>query len=207
MASAAPDGGDSGGAVTAASSAGFEQTFLESVSQGPRAAPRIWRPYLEQPLPRPVLENSPRLHNLIPDGKLELSLSDALALTVENNLDIVVQRYVVPFAETDILRTKSGQAARGFTGALYPSELNSAIGAGVTNAGGTGGTGNAGGITGGGGAVAVGPAGAFDPTVSFGFSWDRVTSPLNSVIVYAKARICAGSGDGNDARQRPCRLG
>ena len=95
-----------------------------------------------------------------------------------------MQRYVVPFAETDILRTKSGQAARGFTGALYPSELNSgAIGAGVTNAGGTGGTGNAGGITGGGGAVAVGPAGAFDPTVSFGFSWDRVTSPLNSVIV------------------------
>jgi hypothetical protein len=68
--------------------------------------------------------------------------------------------------------------------ALYPSELNSGvIGAGVTNAGGTGGTGNAGGITVGGGAVAVGPAGAFDPTVSFGLSWDRVTSPLNSVVV------------------------
>ena len=184
VASAAPDGGDSGDALTATSPAGFEQDFLQSVAKGPGAAPRIWRPYLEQPLLHPVLENSPRLHDLIHSGKLELSLSDALALTVENNLDIVVQRYVVPFAETDILRTKSGQAARGFTGALYPSELNSgAIGAGVTNAGGTGGTGNAGGITGGGGAVAVGPAGAFDPTVSFGFSWDRVTSPLNSVIV------------------------
>jgi outer membrane protein len=67
---------------------------------------------------------------------------------------------------------------------LYPSELNAgAIGAGVTTTGGTGGTGNAGGITGGGGAVLIGPAGAFDPTVSFGFSWDRVTSPLNSVVV------------------------
>jgi outer membrane protein TolC len=118
---------------------------------------------------------------LIHDGRLELSLSDALALTLENNLDIVVQRYVIPFAQTDILRSKSGQAARGFTGALYPSELNSgAIGAGVTSAGATGGTGNAGGITGGGGAVSIGAAGAFDPTVSFATSYDRVTSPLNS---------------------------
>jgi outer membrane protein TolC len=184
-ASAAPDGGDppSGGEASV-STAGFEQDFLRAVAKGPSPAPHIWRPYLQQSLARPTLENSPRLHDLIHDGKLELSLADALALTIENNLDIAIQRYVVPFAETDILRTKSGQAARGFTGALYPGELNSgAIGAGVSNAGGTGGTGNAGGITGGGGAVAIGPAGAFDPTVSFGFSWDRVTSPLNSLIV------------------------
>jgi outer membrane protein TolC len=131
-----------------------------------------------------MLINSPRLQSLIHDGKLELSVSDALALVLENNLDIVVQRYVIPIAQADVLRSKSGQAVRSFTGALYPSELNAgAIGAGVSNAGGTGGTGNAGGITGGGGAVFVGPAGGFDPTVSFSFSWDRVTSPLNSVVV------------------------
>ena len=128
--------------------------------------------------------NSPRLPSLIHDGKLELSLADAMALTLENNLDVVIQRYVVPIAQTDILRAKSGQAARGFTGALYPSELNAgAIGAGVTNTGGAGGTGNAGGITGGGGAVLIGAAGAFDPVVNSTFSWDRVTSPLNSVVV------------------------
>jgi hypothetical protein len=182
---AAPgDGEPVPGNATAAATAGFEQNFLQSVAEGPPLAPHFWRPYLQQSLPHPVLINSPRLGNLTRDGKLELSLADALALTIENNLDIVVQRYIVPFAETDILRTKSGQAARGFTGALYPSELNSgAIGAGVTNAGGTGGTGNAGGITGGGGAVLVGAAGAFDPTVNFAYSWDRVTSPLNSLIV------------------------
>jgi outer membrane protein TolC len=168
----------------AISPAGFEQDFLQSVAKGPGLAPRFWRPYLQQSLPHPVLLNSPRLGSLIHDGRLELSLADALALTIENNLDIVVQRYVVPYLETDILRTKSGQAARGFSGALYPSELNSgAIGAGVSNAGGTGGTGNAGGITGGGGAVAVGPAGAFDPTVNLLYSWDRVVSPLNSLVV------------------------
>jgi outer membrane protein len=172
-------------AVSAAQdSSGFEQGFLHQVEKGPSAFPHFWRPYLELSLPHPVLENSPRLHALFHDGKLELSLADAIALTLENNLDIVVQRYVIPFAATDILRTKSGQAARGFTGALFPGELNSgAIGAGVSSGGGTGGTGNAGGITGGGGAVSVGAAGAFDPSVSFGASFDRVTSPLNSLVV------------------------
>jgi outer membrane protein len=163
---------------------GFQQDFLNSLGKGASEWPRIWKPYLEQPIPRVVMENSPRLKTLIHDGKLELSLSDALTLMLENDLDIVIQRYVITFAETDILRTKSGQAARGFTGALSPGELNSgAIGAGVTSAGSTGGTGNAGGITGGGGAVLIGAAGAFDPSVSFSASYDRVTSPLNSLVV------------------------
>jgi outer membrane protein TolC len=160
------------------------QGFIENYSRAPKLFPDIWQPYVQRPIGLPVLENSPRLGSLIHDGKLELSLADAMALTLENNLDIVIGRYVVPFSQTDILRTKSGQAARGFTGALFPGELNSgAIGAGVTNSGSAGGTGNAGGITGGGGAVSIGPAGAFDPAVSFGFSFDRVVSPLNSVVV------------------------
>ena len=160
------------------------QGFLNNYSKVPGLFPNFWRPYIPQQIPMPVLENSPRLLDLIHDGKLELSLADAVALTLENNLDIVVGRYVVPFSQTDILRTKSGQAARGFTGASLPGELSAgAIGAGVTGAGGAGGTGNAGGITGGGGAVSVGSVGAFDPSASFGFSFDRVTSPLNSVVV------------------------
>jgi outer membrane protein TolC len=158
--------------------------YIRDFTKAPGAFPYIWKPYAERPVEPPALTNSSRLRGLIRGGKIELTLADALALTLENNLDIVVQRYVVYFAQTDILRTKSGQAARGFTGALVPGEFNSgAIGAGVSNSGSTGGTGNAGGITGGGGAVSIGPAGAFDPAVSMGFSWDRVTSPLNSVVV------------------------
>jgi len=53
------------------------------------------------------------LHDLIHNGKLELSLADALSLALENNLDIGVQRYLHPVAETGTLRTLSGQAARG----------------------------------------------------------------------------------------------
>lgn len=165
--------------------AGFERGFLDSIAKGPSASPRhLFDPYKPLSLPHPVLVNSPRLKSLIHDGKLELSLADALALTLENNLDIVVQRYVVPFAQTDVLRTKSGQASRSFSGALSPGELNSgAIGAGVSGAGGTGGTGNAGGFTGGGGAVFVGQAGAFDPTVNFSTSFDHVTTPVNSTVL------------------------
>jgi outer membrane protein TolC len=179
QASGSPDQGPSPTTLN-----GFQQESIDAIGHGASEFPRVWRPYLEQPIPRMILENSPRLHSLIRDGKLELSLSDALSLALENNLDIVIQRYVIPISQTDILRTKSGQAARGFTGALNPGELNSgAIGAGVTNAGGTGGTGNAGGITGGGGAVNVGAAGAFDPTISYLLSYDHVTSPLNSLVV------------------------
>jgi len=171
-------------AVVAQDAPASPQGFVNTYQKAPNIFPNFWAPYLQQTIPLPVLENSPRLGNLIHEGKLELSLADALALTLENNLDIVVGRYVVPFSQIDILRTKSGQANRGFTGALFPGELNSgAIGAGVTSSGSTGGTGNAGGITGGGGAVSIGPAGAFDPSVSFGFSFDRVTSPLNSLVV------------------------
>jgi outer membrane protein TolC len=183
-ASGDPNQGQAGEGAGAGGRNGFMQDFLNSIGPGPSEFPKIWNPYFERTIPHVVMENSPRLDNLIQDGKLDLTLSDALSLALENDLDLVIERYVVPFAETDILRTKSGQAARGFTGALSPGELNSgAIGAGVTNGGGTGGTGNAGGITGGGGAVYVGPAGAFDPSVSYSFSYDHVTSPLNSVVV------------------------
>ncbi len=95
---------------------GFQQSFLAGLAKGPRTLPHVWNPYVQRSLPHPILLNSPRLGSLIHNGKLELSLADALALTLENNLDIVVQRYVVPFAQTDILRSKSGQAARGFHG-------------------------------------------------------------------------------------------
>lgn len=170
--------------VAFAGYADAQQDFRRDYTQSPGLFPGFWQPYKEQWVAPPQLVNSVRLRDLIHNGKLQLTLSDALALTLENNLDIVVQRYVLYYAQTDMLRTKSGQAARGFSGALLPGELNSgAIGAGVTGAGGTGGTGNAGGITGGGGAVYVGPSGAFDPNVSLAFSYDHVTSPLNSVVV------------------------
>ncbi len=152
------------------------------------------KPYREAPIAPGSLENSPRLHDLIHDGKLELSLADALTLALENNLDIAVQRYVRPVAETDVLRTLSGQAARGITGALLPSGLSQgALGLGVNQFQGAGGVGSAGGISGGGGAVQVPQAGSFDPSVTFNFSFDRTTAPLNTVQVAGVPQVQTAS--------------
>jgi len=160
------------------------QGFLKDYTQATAWFPTILRPYQQQPLPATIVENSPRLRDLIQDGTLVLSLADALALALENNLDIAVQRYLQPVAQTDVLRARAGQAARGISGALLPSGLNAgAIGAGVSAASQGGGTGSAGGITGGGGAVSIGPVGTFDPAFNLNFSWDRVSSPLNTVVV------------------------
>jgi outer membrane protein TolC len=138
----------------------------------------------EQSVPRLTLENSPRIESLIQNGKLNLALADALALALENNLDIAVQRYVPEFSRSDLLRSQAGQSPRGFTGGNIPGGLTAgALGAGISGSGAGSGVGSAGGITGGGGAVQVGPSGNFDPTLSVNFSFDRLTSPLNSTIV------------------------
>lgn len=140
--------------------------------------------YRDKPVARMELENSSRVEGLIVDGKIELTLSDALALALENNLDIAVQRFIPSFSQTDLLRSQAGQSPRGFSGATIPGGLTSgAIGAGISGSGAGSGVGSAGGITGGGGAVQVGAAGNFDPIFNLNFSWDRVTSPLNTIQV------------------------
>lgn len=146
--------------------------------------PGLFGVFRERTVPRVVLENSPRIETLIQDGKLRLRLADALALALENNLDIAVQRYIPEFSQTDLLRSKAGQSPRGFTGGTTPGGLTAgALGAGLSGSGAGSGVGGAGGITGGGGAVQVGASGSFDPSLSINFSYDRVTSPLNSKVV------------------------
>jgi len=59
------------------------------------------------------LHNSPRLGNLIRDGKLYVSLQDAIALAIEDNLDLASFRYNLPTALTDLARTKAGGVSLG----------------------------------------------------------------------------------------------
>jgi outer membrane protein TolC len=66
------------------------------------------------PGPPPVrLSNSPRLKNLIRNGKVYLTLQDAIALALENNLDIELERYTPEIAETEVLRAEAGNLLRG----------------------------------------------------------------------------------------------
>src|SRR5262249_14774855 len=78
--------------------------------------PKSYNPlnaYSPDQVPKPALTNSPRLDQLIRDGKLYLSLKDAINLALENNLDLAIARYNIPIADTDILRTKAGGSFRG----------------------------------------------------------------------------------------------
>ena len=59
------------------------------------------------------LQNTDRLANLIRQGKLYLSLHDAILLAVENNLDVEQQSYQLAMADTDVIRAKGGGVIRG----------------------------------------------------------------------------------------------
>jgi outer membrane protein len=145
--------------------------------------PHFFAPYMSRWIPEQSMSNSERIHTLIREGKLYLSLNDALALALENNLDIALARYTPAYAETDILRTRSGGATRANTGAWQSSALfGGALGAGV-GGGGTGGGGGGGGASGRSGAINVGSVGSFDPIAGFNFGWDRNTSPLGITIL------------------------
>lgn len=70
--------------------------------------PNIFNQYSQSTVPAPSLTNTPKIDQLIQDGKLNLSLDDAIALTLENNLDIRVQQYQTWIAQTQLLVAKSG---------------------------------------------------------------------------------------------------
>ena len=75
--------------------------------------PRIWAPYTGISLGEQQYVNGPQIDQLVHDGKLSLSLHDAIELALQNNPDITVQRYYSWIAETDLLRTKGGGTQRG----------------------------------------------------------------------------------------------
>jgi outer membrane protein TolC len=78
-------------------------------------------PYTPSTAPELNLSNSPRLESLIHDGKIYISLHDAIAVAIENNLDLAYFRYNFPIAQTDILRTKSGGQANGVNDSVVQS--------------------------------------------------------------------------------------
>ena len=144
--------------------------------------PRGFYPYTVPSLAGPRLANSPRLQDLIVGGKLTLKLDDAIALALENNLEIAVTRYDLPIAQTDLLRAKGGGATRGVAGSYQSTTLFSgSLGGGVGSAGGVG-AGGAGGVLGG-GIDRVGSTGCCDPNLRVSYGWGNAITPLNYTVV------------------------
>src|SRR5579871_1779644 len=108
----------------------------------PRAAfPHILQPYESRALPQPNLGNSPRILSLMQGGKIYLSIDDAVALALENNLDIDIARYNLNIAEADLLRAKSGANILGVNAGIVQNTPGGGVGGlGGTVGSGTGGT-------------------------------------------------------------------
>ena len=130
--------------------------------------------------------NSVRLTDLVKDGKIYLSLSDAIALAIENNYDIAIARYDLDIADTDILRTKTGASPLGAPSGLITGTLGGSTST-LTTGGGPGGTtvgsGGAGSGTSG---LTLTTAGAgpspesLDPNVTAAIQFDRDHIPSTS---------------------------
>src|SRR6266496_4465061 len=74
---------------------------------------KITNPYRAAYVPPPNTGNSNRLDALLRGGNLYLSVQDTIALALENNLDIAIQRYGPAIAETQVMQADAGGFARG----------------------------------------------------------------------------------------------
>jgi outer membrane protein len=98
-------------------------------------------PYTPRHVAPPNLANTARIDSLMHDGKLYLSLNDAIALALENNLDIAIARYNLNIADTDVLRAKAGAATLGVNTGIVQNTPGGGVGGLGTQVGsGTGGT-------------------------------------------------------------------
>ena len=152
------------------------------------------------------LVNSPRIDRLIRNGVLELSLNDAIALALENNLDLAIARYNIPIAKADVLRTQGGGTFLGVnTGVVQNTPGGGGGGFGSSPAGG-----GAGGTTGGAGGAGAGASGlvqstlgsgiaiaSYDPDITGTFGYSNSTTPLSSEVIYGVPTLRSGDFAGN----------
>jgi outer membrane protein len=153
--------------------------------------PNPWFPnYLKTFEPKsvtaPVTTNSQRLDGLVHNGKIYLSLADAIVLGLENNYDIAIQRYNLDIADTDLLRARAGSNLLGVSAGLVEGTLGGSgtSSTSLSSGGGPGGTSTAvGGAGAGAGGLNVTTNGtgptpeALDPVLTGTIQLERTTTP------------------------------
>jgi outer membrane protein len=150
---------------------------------------KVSNPYRPRAVPPPTLGNSSRLDSLLRGGNLYLSLQDTIALALENNLDIAIQRYGPQIADAQVMQAEAGGFARGVSTSIAAGPSS----ASVSSSGTTPGTNqNAASVASIGTSSAV--AGSvlqssgptipnLDPVLVGGLSWAHLTSPQSSAFV------------------------
>ena len=118
----------------------FLRPTFKDYSKGKLGFPDPLRWYTATNYPAPRLSNTPRLDDLLRDGKIYLSLSDAVTLALENNFDIAIARINLDIADTDILRARAGAPnLRGVSSGIVANTLGGTSST-ITGGGGPGGT-------------------------------------------------------------------
>jgi len=144
--------------------------------------------YLPTSIPRASFVNSVRLNDLVKNGKIYLSLSDAIALAIENNFDIAIARYDLDIADTDILRTRTGATPLGAPSGLITGTQGGSTSTLSTGGGPGGSTGGSGGAGSGVSGLTLTTAGAgpppqsLDPTLTSAIELQRQVSPQTSIF-------------------------
>jgi outer membrane protein TolC len=142
----------------------------------------------------------------VQDGKLYVSLKDAIALALENNLDLAIARYNLPIADTDVLRTKAGGVFRGVNTGVVQGTPGGGVGGFGSGAPGAG----AGGTSAGAGGAGAGAAGqvastlgtgtavsSYDPLITGQFGIEHQTTPLSNLQIYGVPGLQLNTGTGN----------
>ena len=148
--------------------------------KAPRYVGPILRPFhLEKRIVAPAkLTNSPRLESLVRSGNLYLSAQDVIALALENNLDIAIQRYS-PFLAREVLRrAEAGQLLRAVDTPVAPGPTSVSTAGVSTNGNGLGGAGLASGaglVTG----IGQNPPN-LDPSIFVNAQFGHVTTPQSN---------------------------
>src|SRR5580700_9268556 len=160
-------------------------------------------PYTPRHLSAPNLANTGRIDALMHDGKLYLSLNDAVALALEDNLDIAIARYNLNIADTDVLRARAGAPTLGVnTGIVQNTPGGGVGGLGGQVGSGTGGTtlgaggagAGAGGLVGSTGGGGFGPLiTSFDPVITGTLQEDHANFIPTSPFAGTLQRITTGN--------------
>jgi outer membrane protein len=143
----------------------------------------LTHPYQTRYVPPINLSNSPRLEALIRAGNLYLSARDVIALAIENNIDVEVQRYGPLLAREVLKRAQAGGVLRSVGAAVAPGPVSVSLqGVNVNFSGGAAaGTG----VSSGGGILTqLGPnIPLLDPTISGFANFQHVSTPLSNTFL------------------------
>jgi outer membrane protein TolC len=185
-----------------------EPLFLRSTTRDySKPKSHFWNPiapYTATNVPLPRLGNTPNLDALLRDGKIYLSLSDAVMLALENNYDIAISRINLDIADTDLLRAKAGASLRGAPAGVVTNTIGGS-GMTVTQGGGPGGTSAAAGGAGAGAQGLVlstnggGPAPEFrDPILTGTLQYEDLKQPQsNTLFSGGKSQLTTDTGTYN----------